>query len=350
MKKRKKPSPTPEVREKKPAPKVKRKKAFAKPKAPKPRPNKPVKPKPKAPKPKPVKPKPKPVKAKPKPKHVKAKPKHVKPKPAKPKPRPKPPAARPKPPAPRPKQPRPKPVKVKPKRPKPRPAPRPKPPAPKPKPKPTKPKPKPRPTPKPQLTPPPKGFGATVVTEALKPKLKLRPAPPLPPAPPSPPKPPEPPTRERLLEILREAIVESLKDGEIKEHDTRKRSFKTDMNEGSQRGIRVGVIVNEENVEDIYYWIDRKIKNWGGRYPIWMATFIYSSLGEKVFGSGTLARVLKSGIRFQAQGFDTTGVWRTKTAMMMAVRDWLERKADDPTTTILLRYVLVRNFRRRDYP
>lgn len=120
------------------------------------------------------------------------------------------------------------------------------------------------------------------------------------------------------------------------------------------QGQRVTVVVNEfvtfQNVEDILYNIEQKglRKMREGLWPIWMAVFEFSFMGERLVGYGM--RVLDDkhplASQFFTRGIVNTGVFLSKDGLVNAMRSELEDLSSEMNTVVHLNHVTITNFRR----
>lgn len=118
---------------------------------------------------------------------------------------------------------------------------------------------------------------------------------------------------------------------------------------GEQRLVRIRRLLNERAIERIVYKVSQVARRMSGRYSIWLATLIFSALGERLVGYGT--KLLKKddpyAAFFQTQGFDSTGATGSRASMIERLRSKLEDYARSDRTIVYLHFVKVMNFDRR---
>lgn len=128
-------------------------------------------------------------------------------------------------------------------------------------------------------------------------------------------------------------------------------AFNFRMTFGHQRRVMVRRVLTPSNVEQILYKVDQKLQRFAGRFPLWSAYLTASAYGEKLFGSGAKTLELspdnepdEDAIFFQAQGFESTGVWRTLEGMRGKLRSLLEEFAEAERTIVYVWWIIIRNF------
>jgi len=150
---------------------------------------------------------------------------------------------------------------------------------------------------------------------------------------------------ERLLEIAREKNQLP----KLPPQDKRHHKYKTEMTEGQKLGVVIGDYVNEETVEQILYDIERQAKRMPeGIWPLWMARFDFTFMGERLLGYGMRVLVDPDPMAsaFYTQGVDSTGAWNSKAGMLLRLRAELEELASEQNTVVYLNHVVLQNFRR----
>lgn len=150
---------------------------------------------------------------------------------------------------------------------------------------------------------------------------------------------------ERLLEIAREKNQLP----KLPPQDKRHHRYRTEFTEGQKLGVVVNDYVNEETVEEILYNIEQQAKRMPESiWPLWMARFDFTFMGERLIGYGMRVLVDPDPMAstFYTQGVDSTGAWNSKRGMMLRLRSELEELASEQNTVVYLNHVVLQNFKR----
>ena len=130
--------------------------------------------------------------------------------------------------------------------------------------------------------------------------------------------------------------------------DKRHHKYRTEATEGQKLGLVIDDYVNEETVEDILYKVEQQAKRMPeGVWPMWMARFDFTFMGERLIGYGMRVLVDPDPMAsaFYTMGVDSTGVWNSKQGMLLRLRSELEELASEQNTVVYLNHVVLQNFR-----
>jgi hypothetical protein len=151
---------------------------------------------------------------------------------------------------------------------------------------------------------------------------------------------------DRVSRKFRPLLREAQRTGQTPSSKRQPRRVDSRQRIGEQRMVRINRVLTSASVEDILYRVDRVGRTMSGLYSVWWADVGFSGLGERLFGSGNV--ILKSNDpdarAFQAQGYDSSGVWNTYQGMLQALERVLEDYATTPRSVVYVHYVRVQNF------
>jgi hypothetical protein len=123
----------------------------------------------------------------------------------------------------------------------------------------------------------------------------------------------------------------------------------SEANFGERVTVMLKEYLTEETFEEMVYQIEQAAKTLKTEFPIWICNFMYSAAGKELFGYG--ARTLLSddsdALKFQAQGFESTGIFPTRARMISAIRSELEALLDKNGATFFIHFAEIKNYERK---
>lgn len=128
--------------------------------------------------------------------------------------------------------------------------------------------------------------------------------------------------------------------------DPRRRKINTRRTLGEQRIVRVERFVDEDEVEQILYDVEKATRSMKKAWPIWMAAVIFSAMSDgQLFGSNMRVLIANhpDAANFQVQGVENTGATHSLDGMILKLEHELDKLVDERSLVKVL-YVRVMNF------
>lgn len=127
----------------------------------------------------------------------------------------------------------------------------------------------------------------------------------------------------------------------------RKREFETEGTAGDQVTLRIGLELTEDSVEETLYRIEQASLKLPGKLPLWLATFFFTAMGERLVGSPKMQEIRRiEGVMLQELIVDSSGIFRSRDGMLAGSRSLLEGLVDrgHRFTLIYLHQVQIKNY------
>ena len=162
------------------------------------------------------------------------------------------------------------------------------------------------------------------------------------------------PTTQDLRQMFWKLFKEAKATSKVPRVDYSIKKIDSQIFIGRKTMVKIGLIVCEENIEQIMYLVTRRARSMplSGKYRNWAIVTITTAMGDHVRGSGGRVVELKDPLafKFQTQMFENTGVKPNLPAALLALRSLLEEWSDDESSSVVyMQAIRVDHFSAKRY-